>query len=261
MISALMSKVGAILNGNTENLATPPPPPSLGDGCVTQIYPLPLPSLQTLLHQVPLAEPDAQQNSTLKLPALQVPEPSLKLPPHSSSFGVTSVAESQPSLTPSLHARSNREISIYSCATAAGAGSFDARHGPARACPSLREDFSTTSPSLTSGHGHAFLLPSSTLSEQTDSIKQQHLASENPYPVIDYETASKNQDEKRRRNTIASRRCRKRKKDWIQDLEALVERLERDRDFYYGECCFYYDFIVHHVGSHLLPPRPRPPGQ
>jgi hypothetical protein len=247
-----MSKMGAILNGNAEDLAPLPP---LDDGCLTQICPLSLPSLQTLLHQIPLAEPDAQQNSTLKLPALQDTEPSLKLPSHSSSFGVTSVAESQPNLTPSLHARSNREISIYSCTTAE-TGSFDARHGPSSACPSLREDFSTTTPSLTSGHERALLLPSSTLSEQTDSIKQQHL---NPYPVIDYETASKKQDEKRRRNMIASRRYRERKNDRIQDLAASMERLQRDRDFYYEECCFYYDFIVHHIGSNLLPPRPRPP--
>jgi hypothetical protein len=103
------------------------------------------------------------------------------------------VAESQLNLTLSLHARSNKEISIYSCTTAAGTGLFNTRHGPLRACPSLREDFSTISPLLTSGHERALLLPSLTLLEQTDSIKQQHL---DPYPVIDYEITSKNQDKK-----------------------------------------------------------------
>ena len=169
------------------------------------------------------------------------------------------MAESQLSSTPSLHARSNREIPIYSCTTAAGAESFDTDHGPMRACPSLRED--TTSPSLISGHEHAFLPPSSTLSEQTDSIKQQHLASENLYPVIDYETASRDQDEKRRRNKMASRKSRKHKKDRMQDLEALVERLQQERDFYYKEWCSCYDLIVHHIGSDLIPPCPRPLNQ
>lgn len=279
--SPLMSKMAAILNDSTENFATPPPlPSSFNDGCVTQTS---LPPLRTLqLSQVPLAEPDSQRNSTQKLPALQVTEPSLRLPPHSSSFGVTSVTGSQPSSTPSLHATSNTEISIYSRTITAGTGSFDASYGPARAYLSLQEDFSTTSPSLISGQEPTFFPPSATLSEQTDSIKQQyppyaveaksfgtskggysHLnsASEIPRLVIDYETASNYQKEKRKRNAAASRKFRERRKGWIQDVEALVERLERERDFYYGECCFYYDFIVHHIGSHPLPPRPRPPGQ
>jgi hypothetical protein len=283
-LSPLMSKIAAILNDNTENLALPPPPPpSLDDDCVAQICPLSLPPLRMLqLNQVPLAELDAQRNSTQKLPALQVAEPSLRLPPHSSTFGVTSVAESQPSLTPSLHATPNAMMSIYSRTTTAGAGSFDAHDDPASACPSLQENFSTTSPSLISGQEPTSLLPSATLSEQTDSIRQQHppytveaksfwaskgghshlnLASEIPRPVIDYEAASNNQNEKRKRNVAASRRYRERKKDRIQDLEALVKGLERERDFYYGEWCFYYDFIVHRIGSHLLPPRPRPPTQ
>jgi hypothetical protein len=161
-------------------------------------------------------------------------------------------------------------------------GSFDARHGPASACPSLQEDFSATSPSVNSSQEPIFLLPSATLSEQTDSIKQQHpayaveaksfcaskdgysrlnLASEILPLVVDYETASNSQKEKRKRNAAASRRFRERRDRRIQDAEASAERLQRERDYYYGECCFYYGFIVHHIDSHLLPRCPRSPGQ
>jgi hypothetical protein len=278
-----MLKIAAILNDNIENLDTPPPP--LDDGCVTQIYQHSLPPLRTRQpNQVPLAEPDVQRNSTQKLPALQATEPSQRLPPRSSSFGVTSVAGSKPnapyrSSTPYLHATSNTEISIYSCTTTAGRGSFDARHDPASTYPSLQEDFSTTSPSLISGQELTFLPPSATLSEQTDSIKQQHpraveaksfCASKDGYShlnlAIDFKTASKTQDEKRKRNRAASKRFRERRKDWTQELEDSVEKLKRERDFYRrerdfyrGECCFYYDFIVDHIGSHMLPPRSHPP--
>lgn len=254
-LSPPMSSIAALLNYNTESIGTPPP---LDDGCVTQIYQHSLLPPRTLQpDRVPPAEPDARRNSTQKLPALQ----SLRLPPYCSSFSATSVAGPQPkpqyqSSTSPLHVTSNTEISIT-----AGAGSFDASNGAAKACPSLREDFSTTSPSLISGHEHAPLLPSSALSEQTDSIKQQHLGLENPYPVIDCETGSKNQDEKRRRNRIASRKFRQGRKDQIEELEALVERLQRERDFYYGEWSSCYDFLVHRIGSHLLPPHLRPPKQ
>jgi len=277
-LSPLMLQIAAILNHNTDNLATPPPP-SLDDGCVTQIYQRSLPLLQTRQpNQVPLAEPDVQRNSTQKLPALQVTEPSQRLPPQSSSFGVASVAGSQPnpryrSSRPPLHATSNTEISIYSYAATAGQGSFDARRDPASACPSLQEDFSTTSPSLISGQELTFLPPSATLSEQTDSIEQQHppcaveakrfCASKDRYShlnlAVDFETASKTQAEKRKRNRVASKRFRERKKDWTQELEDSVEKLKRERDFYRQECCFYYDFIVKRIGPHVLPPRSHPP--
>jgi hypothetical protein len=267
-LSPLMLKIAAILNHNTDNLATPPPP-SLDDGCV---YQLSLPPLRTRQpNRDPLAEPDVQRNSTQKLPALQVTEPSQRLPPQSSSFGVASVAGSQPnpryrSSTPPLHATSNTEISIYSCTATAEQGSFDARRDPASACPSLQEDFSTTSLSLISGQEPTFLLPSATLPGQTDSIKQQHppyaveaksfCASRDGYShlnlAIDFKKGSKTQDEKRKRNRAASKRYRARKSDWTQELEASVEELKRERDFYRGQCCFYYGFIVDNIGSHML---------
>ena len=80
----------------------------------------------------------------------------------------------------------------------------------------LQEDFSTTSLSLVSGQEPTFLLPSATPSEQTDSVKQQHLltlseersfwASKYGHShanlaselVIDFKTASSNENDKRK---------------------------------------------------------------